>query len=86
MPTINQLNANRRFERMFGLSPIDSYGDEHLSQDELFARKQKDRQLQEDMKNNADKGEILGHFQWDEELQDMKFTPVGKSEIKLPKS
>lgn len=74
MPTMKQLDANRRFQRMFGMHDSDFYGDEHLSPDELRVRKAKDRQFQEDMKND-DKGEVLGYFQWDEELQDLKFTP-----------
>jgi hypothetical protein len=72
MPTKRRLEITRNFERLTGISPIDHYGDEHLSPEELSNRKMKDRQFTERMRNNTE-GEILGYFKWDEETNDMKF-------------
>jgi len=68
MPTIKQLEINRIFDRMFRLSEMDHYGDEHLSYQEETERKHKTQ--------SENVGEILGYLKWDEEKQDMVFTPV----------
>lgn len=53
--------------------PLESYyGSEHFSAEENSAIKASDEQFAKKMRDNTE-GEILGHFQWDEELQDMKF-------------
>jgi hypothetical protein len=74
MPTKKQLNDNRIADRNLGLKPSDYYGDEHLSAQEATERRLSTEQHMKRIRENQT-GELLGSFKWDEETQDIKFTP-----------
>lgn len=73
MPTIDQFFRNMAVERMLGLKPIDSYGDEHLSDEEARIRRNKTDIAMRKIRGNSEGNETLGHFVWNELLQDWDF-------------